>query len=330
MSFNFLISEPVNKFNFFSIQTGWHFSVKHRKRRMEGLLTRYGELSSEEDRALRKLAHLLKKHSFGKGFVGTPFFRVKDGYSYSDFERILNRGEFEDLEGSLEILDARWKRIWGEEQSKLLDWEAVFTRAFEEDVNLEEILGILGKLYCTKPRERYFVQLLISAPGSGGGGAWSGIGNVITLECGGLAVNEENKKDLMGTLFHEVAHLMSRNFQNDVLIPYLRSNDFFGFGARIKNIPTVTFFSEAIVHAFFPRGVLGRNYLGIRCGDLYEDIFEEGKNYPCLAAWGVFVAEQLGRVAGSYVEEAKALDEQFLDLVRDTLKQFLEMRRNFS
>lgn len=324
MNITFCVSRLANKFNFFSIQTGWHFSVEHRKRNLEDLLVEHGKLSPDEGRALQKLAHLLQRHSFGKGFIGTPFFNVEDDYSYSDFEDILSEKEFRDLEDSFETLDARWQKIWKEERPRLLGWKDVLTEEAEEKITLESLFETLGKLYQVRPRKQYDVYLLVSAPDSGGGGVWSGVSGVITLECSGLEVNEKNKKNLLGTLFHEISHMLSQKFESGVLVPYLRSHNFFEFGNRIENIPTVTFFSEAIVHAFLPRGTLGQKHLGTGSHGLYKAIFDEGKDYPFLAKWGVYVAERLSELGREYVEQEKSLDKGFLDKVKRALEQFLE------
>lgn len=246
MKFLFIVNKWANFYFFIQNLSEWHFI--NRKTYNAYWRKELGPFSAKEKEALKKLKDIHSKYSFGKKYLGKPFFLSKNPWRV--LEKQLSEKELTELGKIFSVLQAKFEALYKKERPSLMRWKKELQKKANNKLLIHSINNSLAALYnAPLLKNEIKVYLLFSSPTTFGGGG--SINNQrITLEISQFPLKKI--KSAAGAIWHEVIHAY---FEKYYFLPLLH-----------KNFPddseAVDLIQEATARAvFFPGGVLEEKFL---------------------------------------------------------------------
>lgn len=210
MELKTLISKEFNHFHFCENLSNW--SPYCRSAENDLWLKQTGPLSSEEKIALSDLGKVLKKYGYSNNICKfTNIFEYmahKAQKNITSFDYLL-KDEAKIFKKALATTDSRFSKIWAAEESKLISKQSLIKQSFKYLDIVNDIRLLFGDL--NEPKEINAFLLINALENSANGGANIGRGSV-TIECSSTT----NLEIIMGTLWHELTHILLAGFVKDV------------------------------------------------------------------------------------------------------------------
>lgn len=286
MKFIFIINKWANFYFFIQNLSEWHFSNRRNYNQM--WKKEFGPFSTKEKDALKKFKKIHLKYSFGKRYLGRPFFLRKN--PWRDLKKQLLKIEFIDLKNIFSIFKPKFKMLYEKDLPLFIKWQKKLREKANNKVLIDLINKVLANLYNTSSlRKTIKVYLLFSSSTTFGGGANIDTKNV-ALEISRYPLKKI--KSAIGCIWHEVIHTC---FENYYFLPLLRKK-------FPKDQDAVDLVREITIRVvFFPGGILEKKILKIS-----TPINEITKKYT----QSLFSLRELVK---KYIQKNKHFDKEYIE-----------------
>jgi len=327
MKFEILTSKTSNQFHFISNLAEWHFSCRRRDNKV--WLEKTGELTKEENSALKKFTKIIRKYSFGEKYLAIPFIRTEENLIWERVKKWVSSQEYSNIQEIFKVFDKRFNIVWEEEKSGLKLWEGLISDKFIKDSLFKKMF--MEVKYFLRAKQLPDLLEIYPLLGSGGGGANLGKG-AITIECSRLSPDRLN--GTLAVIIHEIFHLIAysspfyvKNLEKSIpIIKISKTHIFYKLGYSSKNI-----INEAIINTLAPMGFISAKYVykfskneNIKVLDermaSIKDNMKQFERPDML--WVYFAAKELFPVIEKYFKNKKRINKDYFDKVIDLFKQF--------
>jgi hypothetical protein len=245
MKLNFITSKTYNHFHFVENFSEW--TEYTRKQVNSDWIAQTGPLSGTERETLKDLQGFFAKYNYGQSVgrynnifeffastkeINNPNKELLDIIGAIDCDRIMD---------ALEVFRPRFEKIWQEHEKKFESRKQIMTDNLNEIEILKDMKRLFGNISAPSNLEVY---LVISTDQYASGGANIGE-NRITIECSSAVA----KNDIMSIFWHELSHLILKNYA--ISVHELTNKNKIDFG----------YVNEIIAHSVFGAfGLLSHKY----------------------------------------------------------------------
>ncbi len=288
MKFSFVINKSAIFYFFVQNLSGWHFS--NRKDYNVLWLEELGQLSPEEESAIKKMKEIHQRYPFGKLYLGRQFFLEENPWIV--LKQKLSQEDYISIKNIFSLLEKKFNDFYKKELILLKQWQLTLQKNLNNKNLTTPINVTLGKLYNTSPFSKNIIVYLLPSSISHSGGAGGIIDNKsVNLEVSRFPLNEV--RHVIGIIFHEIIHL------------YFEKQSFLLRASRKypNDRDAVNLVKEATSSSLLPNGVLGIKFLNIKKGRLLNAKIP--KQYT----------EKLLLLASRYIQEDKSFDDEYIEAV---------------
>lgn len=307
-----VVSYWANLFFFVSNLSGWHYST--RKQYNSYWISKTGELTVAEREALLSLSNLFKKYPFGSKYWGLVFLKEDNKNVWKKAKNFFIPEDYLKFRELVGIFEKRFKSLWRDDSIFLSKWAGKLLEVEERicPMGLISDLDLLfGRSYAGKTIS-IRVVLLISYPNKFPNGGGNLGRRSISLEISRTPF--EYLRPVVLVMWHEFLHILWGMGEFRVLLRRFLENvkgdepfrDFFGRSVR-------EVLNEVVISSIFPCGYLANKYFNFPQMEYFASILR--KNYNEEENWRDFLAYVLSPLVKEYLEERKAIDEEFLRIV---------------
>lgn len=213
MNLEFKVSKPANFFFFIDSLSEWN--TYYRKKYNEKWIKEFGELTSEEKKALKNFRLIMQKYE--KTGVSKKirrcFYQKSNSIqvSFSKITKLLNNKEMRNFKKSFDILKPRFEKIW-DKYLLVVNFNKELASSSYKNINKEIDLAYskLKSFYGDKTLEKYTCTVFLIISSNRGGKAIRR--NTISIEAEKLNPNDKYRfARLWFSIMHELAHARFEN-----------------------------------------------------------------------------------------------------------------------
>ncbi len=294
MRFKFIIKKWANFYFFVQNLAEWHFSC--RKDYNKEWKKELGKFSEREKIALRKFKTIHLKYPYEKKYLGLPFFLNKN--PWEKLKNVLTKAEFQTLQNVFSVFSGKFEYLYKRDFPFLKAWQKFLFEKVNRFPFNEKINKILASFY-RAPQIKDEVKVYLLVSGEKFGGSANLDKKSIVLEISRYPIKKENLWQILGTIWHEIAHSWFETyFLEPSLKKILKNEKEKTAQNKIDAICEMT--NRVLVH---PEGILGEKFLKI---PLEKERFSP-KNLKIFLTWQNLVRE--------YLKKHKPIDEAYIKKV---------------
>lgn len=314
-----IISEHANLFHFIYNLTDWHFSVRLQYK--EKWLKETDLLTSQEQDVLEKIEKVFQKYSFGPNYWGKIFLVEQEKQAWKLAQNQIASEDLKIFRLAANTFHHRFQQIWKKEKYLLVYWKEVFKNI--NNLIPNGLTADLDTFFEAKPDNHNITVILLlgghSQAPAGGANIQTG---TITLEISWVC--PDILRPVILTIWHELVHSLwqSKKFWGK-LDTFINKNKSI---LPEQKLPIHAYLNEGIVASLFPYGYLAEKHFAFPLADYFQKNLREIKTNKSksLNHWGLYSSYHLHNLSKEYVENRRAVDDNFIKAVLDLLIKYLK------
>lgn len=329
MKYKITYTRISNLFFFISNMAEWHFSC--RKEYNKAWIEQTGVLTEKESGAIKEFGEIMREYGFEYKknkfvYLGQYFFLYSEKDVWAEVSKNVTESEYKKIREIFKILDLRFKKIWNEKGIR--EWGKLLKKTAESENGKKLMIEVEQSVNRSKKMDDIVIHIIPSPirNKSVSGGANLGPGH-ITIEASIINTSDEYIEIVLGTMAHEVAHvLLNNNIKLSSIIKSVAAKgklellDVVQPSMTKKNILT-----EIVVETVAPDGYICQTYAkhssplvrGLGWLDVVLYDMEELKKKKSISFDGLYhyVVWQMYPMSQYYFEKKRAIDKPFVEAI---------------